>query len=186
MREREFETAQTVYLWRDASPSMRWRSAAILSSSAFTSFERFCVAGHDRGARAACRMALDHPDKVLKLATFDILPTHHVLTGATWQWALNSYHWFFMAQPYDIPEKLIEGKEDYYILQKLTKMGIGKGGFSKETLKEYLGELDNLLGGYPFGELPVCFRFDADLQCNWKVIVDSQQEGYHAKMLHRR
>jgi haloacetate dehalogenase len=100
-------------------------------------FKRFFVAGHDRGARAACRMALDHPDKVRKLATFDILPTHHVLTGATWQWALNSYHWFFMAQPYDIPEKLIEGREDYYILQKLTKMGIGKGGFSKETLKEY-------------------------------------------------
>lgn len=100
-------------------------------------FERFFVAGHDRGARAACRMALDHPETVRKLATFDILPTHHVLTGASWQWALNSYHWFFMAQPYDIPEKLIEGKEDYYILQKLTKMGIGKGGFSQETLKEY-------------------------------------------------
>jgi haloacetate dehalogenase len=100
-------------------------------------FKRFVVAGHDRGARAAYRMALDHPEKVRKLATFDILPTHHVLSRATWQWALNSYHWFFMAQPYDIPEKLIEGKEDYYILQKLTKMGIGKGGFSKETLAEY-------------------------------------------------
>jgi len=100
-------------------------------------FKRFFVAGHDRGARAAYRMALDHPEKVRKLATFDILPTHHVLSRATWQWALNSYHWFFMAQPYDIPEKLIEGKEDYYILQKLTKMGIGKGGFSKETLAEY-------------------------------------------------
>jgi haloacetate dehalogenase len=100
-------------------------------------FDKFCVAGHDRGGRAAHRMALDHPDKVQKLATFDILPTHNVLTGATWQWALNSYHWFFMAQPYDIPEKLISGNEDYYILKKLTKMGIGKGGFSEETLKEY-------------------------------------------------
>ena len=100
-------------------------------------FDAFCVAGHDRGGRTAFRMALDHPDKVTKFASFDILPTHHVLTQATYQWALNSYHWFFMAQPFDIPEKLIEGKEDYYILQKLTKMGIGKGGFSEETLKEY-------------------------------------------------
>jgi haloacetate dehalogenase len=100
-------------------------------------FEQFCVAGHDRGGRAAHRMALDHPDKVQKIATFDILPTHHVLTHVTSAWALNSYHWFFMAQPYDIPERLIEGKEDYYILKKLTKMGIGKGGFSEETLKEY-------------------------------------------------
>jgi len=56
----------------------------------------------------------------------------------------------------------------------------------EETLKEYLGELVHLLGGYPFGELPVCYQFNADLKCNWKVIVDSQQEGYHAKMLHRR
>jgi len=99
--------------------------------------EKFCVAGHDRGGRVAHRMALDHPDKVKKLATFDILPTHHVLTSATWQWAVGSFHWFFMAQPYDIPEKLIEGKEDFYILKKLTAMGIGKGGFSKETLAEY-------------------------------------------------
>ena len=100
-------------------------------------FKEFCVAGHDRGARTAHRMALDHPDRVKKLASFDILPTHHVLTKATWQWALGSFHWFFMAQPYDIPEKLIEGKEDFYILKKLTQMGIGKGGFSKETLAEY-------------------------------------------------
>jgi haloacetate dehalogenase len=100
-------------------------------------FREFFVAGHDRGARTAHRMALDHPDKVKKFASFDILPTHHVLTRATWQWALGSFHWFFMAQPYDIPEKLIEGKEDFYILKKLTAMGIGKGGFSKETLAEY-------------------------------------------------
>src|SRR3990170_4565745 len=100
-------------------------------------FKQFYVAGHDRGARTAHRMALDHPDKVKKFASFDILPTHHVLTNITRGWALSSFHWFFMAQPYGIPEKLIEGKEDYYILNKLTKMGIGKGGFSEETLKEY-------------------------------------------------
>ena len=99
--------------------------------------KEFCVAGHDRGGRTAMRMALDHPDRVKKLATFDILPTHHVLTRATWQWALGSFHWFFMAQPYDIPERLIAGREDFYILKKLTAMGIGKGGFSKETLAEY-------------------------------------------------
>ena len=99
--------------------------------------KEFCVAGHDRGARTAMRMALDHPDKVKKFASFDILPTHHMLTHATYQWALNSSHWFFMAQKYPIPETLIAGKEDFYILKKLTALGIGKGGFSKETLAEY-------------------------------------------------
>jgi haloacetate dehalogenase len=100
-------------------------------------FERFCVAGHDRGARAAFRMALDHPGKVEKFASFDIIPTHHILTNANWQWVLNSYHWFFMGQPYPVPETLIQGKEDFYILKKLTVMGIGKGGFREEALKEY-------------------------------------------------
>jgi haloacetate dehalogenase len=100
-------------------------------------FKSFMVAGHDRGARTAFRMALDHPEKVLKFASFDILPTHHMLTHATYQWALNSSHWFFMAQKYPIPETLISGKEDFYILKKLTDLGIGKGGFTKETLDEY-------------------------------------------------
>ncbi len=100
-------------------------------------FERFAVAGHDRGSRTAYRMALDHPGRVQKFASIDIVPTHYALTHITREWALNSYHWFFMAQPYDIPEKLLEGKERYYIEKKLTKMGIGKGGFTPETLAEY-------------------------------------------------
>ncbi len=100
-------------------------------------FDRFSVAGHDRGSRTAYRMALDHPAKVRRYASIDIVPTHWALTHITREWALNSYHWFFMAQPYDIPEKLLEGKEGYYIEQKLTKMGIGKGGFTAETLAEY-------------------------------------------------
>ncbi len=100
-------------------------------------FDKFFLGGHDRGGRTAFRMALDHPDRILKFASFDVIPTHYVLTHITREWALNSYHWFFMAQPYDIPEKLLAGNERYYIDQKLTKMGIGKGGFTEETLAEY-------------------------------------------------
>lgn len=100
-------------------------------------FDKFFLGGHDRGGRVAFRLALDHPERVIKFASFDVIPTHHVLTHITREWALNSYHWFFMAQPYDIPEKLFEGKERYYIDKKLTAMGIGKGGFTEETLAEY-------------------------------------------------
>jgi haloacetate dehalogenase len=121
----------------DHSNSFRRMAQDQVDVMANLGFKEFFVAGHDRGARTALRMALDHPDKVKKFASFDILPTHHVLTHATWQWALGSFHWFFMAQPYDIPERLIHGREDFYILKKLTAMGIGKGGFSKETLAEY-------------------------------------------------
>ena len=100
--------------------------------------DRFYVAGHDRGARTTYRMALDHPDKVLKLCSIDILPTHHVWTHVSREWALNSYHWLFLAQPYDFPEQLLRGKEEYYIRLKLGKQGLGKGGISEEALKEYI------------------------------------------------
>ena len=101
-------------------------------------FEKFFVAGHDRGARTAFRMALDHPDKVLKAAFLDILPTHHVWNDTSMAWALNSYHWMFLAQPYDFPERLLRGNEEYYIRDKLMKQGLGKGGFTEEEIREYV------------------------------------------------
>ena len=101
-------------------------------------FERFLVAGHDRGARTGYRMALDHAATVLKLCAIDILPTHHVWTNVTREWALNSYHWSFMAQPYDFPERLLAGKEEYYIRLKLGSQGLGKGGFTEDAIREYV------------------------------------------------
>ena len=101
-------------------------------------FERFMVAGHDRGARTAYRMALDHPAAVQKLCAIDILPTHHVWTHVTREWALNSYHWAFMAQPYDFPERLLEGKAEYYIRLKLGSQGMGKGGLTEDAIQEYI------------------------------------------------
>ena len=101
-------------------------------------FETFLVAGHDRGARVAHRMALDHGERVLKLASLDIVPTHWVLTHLTRDWAKASYHWFFMAQPYDFPERLLAGREAYYIRRKLDKPGVGAAGFTKEAMAEYI------------------------------------------------
>ena len=100
--------------------------------------DTFVVAGHDRGGRVAYRMALDHPAAVQKLCAIDILPTHHVWTHVTREWALNSYHWSFMAQPYDFPERLLEGKAEYYIRLKLGSQGLGKGGFTEDAIREYV------------------------------------------------
>ena len=102
-------------------------------------FARFRVCGHDRGGRVAHRMALDHPNAVEKVAFLDIVPTHHMLNNIKRQWAVDSYHWFFMAQPYDYPEKMIEayGFENY-IRKKLDKKGVGTAGFTPEALAEYI------------------------------------------------
>jgi haloacetate dehalogenase len=102
-------------------------------------FGEFCVAGHDRGGRAAHRMAIDHADKVRKVAFLDIVPTHHVLHNITRGWAVDSYHWFFMAQPYDYPEKMLEAYGlERYIRKKLDKKGVGMSGFAPEALAEYI------------------------------------------------
>ena len=68
---------------------------------------RFSLVGHDRGARVAYRLALDHPERLEKLAIIDIIPT-----AARWQAldateALKAYHWLFLAQPAPLPETLI-------------------------------------------------------------------------------
>jgi len=102
-------------------------------------FSRFKVCGHDRGGRVAHRVALDHPDAVEKVAFLDIVPTHHMLNNIKRQWAVDSYHWFFMAQPYDYPEKMIEAYGfERYIRKKLDKKGVGTAGFTPEALAEYI------------------------------------------------
>ena len=77
-------------------------------------FESFCVAGHDRGGRCAYRMALDHPARVLKLAVLDIIPTDEAFRRADMAFGLGFWHWFFLAQPYDLPERLIGADPDYF------------------------------------------------------------------------
>jgi len=102
-------------------------------------FERFFVAGHDRGGRVAHRMALDDPQRVAKVAFLDIVPTHHVLNNITKGWAVDSYHWFFMAQPFDYPEQMLVAYGlERYIRRKLDKKGVGLSAFTPEAMAEYI------------------------------------------------
>ena len=78
-------------------------------------FERFAVAGHDRCGRVAYRLALDHPDRVTRLALLDIVPTGEMVARVDRNLAYGSYHWFFLAQPFDLPERLIGADPDFYL-----------------------------------------------------------------------
>ncbi|MEJ8571063.1 alpha/beta hydrolase [Microbaculum marinum] len=69
--------------------------------------DRFHVAGHDRGGRVAYRLALDHPDRVQKIAVLDIVPTYAMWQGFDIDFAMKVYHWIFLAQPNPLPEMLI-------------------------------------------------------------------------------
>ena len=61
-------------------------------------FQKFAVVGHDRGGRVAHRMALDHADRVTKLAILDIVPTYKVLHSVTNELATANFHWWFLIQ----------------------------------------------------------------------------------------
>ncbi|HZP79417.1 MAG TPA: alpha/beta hydrolase [Pseudolabrys sp.] len=100
-------------------------------------FPRFYAAGHDRGARVLHRMGLDHPDKVARAAILDILPQHYLLNNVTRSWGTFSWHWFFMIQPYDFPERLMGADPDFFITKKLSKTKQGLSFFGAEALEEY-------------------------------------------------
>lgn len=100
-------------------------------------FERFAVVGHDRGARVAHRMALDAPERVQRLAVLDIVPTSHVFTTIDQGMAYAYYHWFFLSQPYDLPERLIGADPIYYLHKKLGGWGTPLAAFAPEALAEY-------------------------------------------------
>ena len=94
-------------------------------------FDRFAVVGHDRGGRCAYRMALDHPDAIAALSVLDILPTAEHFQRTDMSFALGYWHWFFLAQPFDLPERLIGADPDAFYLRRGTSM------FDPAALAEY-------------------------------------------------
>ena len=89
--------------------------------------ERFFVAGHDRGARVAHRLAIDHPDAVRKVAVLDIAPTLAMYEQTTEAFARAYWHWFFLIQPAPLPERMIGADPAHYLR---AKMGSGIAGLN--------------------------------------------------------
>ena len=98
--------------------------------------ERFRVAGHDRGGRVAYRLALDHRHAVERLVVLDILPTYEHFQRTDMAFALGYYHWFFLAQPFDRPERAILADPDYWFLFRYG--GKRPDYFSEAALEDYL------------------------------------------------
>ncbi|GAB4363604.1 MAG: alpha/beta hydrolase [Kiloniellaceae bacterium] len=100
-------------------------------------FERFSVVGHDRGARVTHRLLLDHGARVDKAAVLDIAPTLDMYEATDRAFAEAYYHWFFLIQPYDLPERLIGADPDYYLEKKIGKWSKVGDCFAPEALAEY-------------------------------------------------
>lgn len=100
--------------------------------------DRFFLAGHDRGGRVAHRLAADHPDRVIKLATLDIAPTREMYRHTGEEFARAYWHWFFLIQPAPFPEQMIEADPQAYWRKKCGSGSAGMSPFSAEALAEYL------------------------------------------------
>jgi haloacetate dehalogenase len=100
-------------------------------------YERFALVGHDRGARVAHRMGLDAPERITRLVLLDIAPTYHVFKTIDQQMASAYYHWFFLSQPFDLPERLIGADPIYYLHKKLGAWGTPFAAFDPAALAAY-------------------------------------------------
>jgi haloacetate dehalogenase len=100
-------------------------------------FERFAVVGHDRGGRAACRMALDHSQAVTRLVLLDIVPTRTVYTQVSKNLATWYFHWFFLIQPAPLPEMLLAGQAAPF-LRNFAFRGLIPDAIDEPVFAEYL------------------------------------------------
>lgn len=100
-------------------------------------FERFAVVGHDRGARVAHRMAIDHRDRVEAVAVLDIVPTRHVFRSIDQGMATAYFHWFFLIQPDGVPERMIGTDPDAWLEWLHGRWAADPGAIDRDALAEY-------------------------------------------------
>lgn len=104
-------------------------------------FSRFSLVGHDRGGRVACRLALDHPDRIERLAVLDIVPTESVWTRADSRFALGFWPWSLLAQSEPLPERVLTAAADAVVDQALSEWGSPSSIFSPEIRAAYIESL---------------------------------------------
>ena len=100
-------------------------------------FGRFGVLAHDRGARVAHRLAVDHPQTVDRLILLDVAPTLAMYEQTSEAFARAYWHWFFLIQPAPLPERLIEADPAAYLRDVMGRRSAGMCPFDPAALAEY-------------------------------------------------
>jgi haloacetate dehalogenase len=104
-------------------------------------FPRFAVAGHDRGARVAYRMALDHPERIARLALLDVIPTGEAFRRADARFALAFWPWSLLAQPEPLPERLLMADPESVVDDALGEWGSDRASFPPQVRAAYIEAL---------------------------------------------
>ncbi|MFJ7439645.1 alpha/beta fold hydrolase [Methylorubrum thiocyanatum] len=100
--------------------------------------DRFSVVGHDRGARVGYRLTLDHPNRVFAYASLAVVPTLDVMAGVDLGFAVKNFHWFFLAQEADLPERMLAADPDAFMDRTLEGMTGGRGVIDQAAREAYL------------------------------------------------
>jgi haloacetate dehalogenase len=101
-------------------------------------FPTFSVLAHDRGARVAHRLVLDHPDVVKRMVLLDIAPTLAMYSQTHEAFARAYWHWFFLIRPAPLPETLLEADPEQYLRSVMGSRVAGMAPFTDEAFAEYL------------------------------------------------
>ena len=118
--------------------SKRAMAADMIAVMAALGYERFFVAGHDRGGRVAHRLARDYPQAVERLAVLDIAPTAMMYDTTDMQFATNYYHWFFLIQPAPFPETLIGHDPKFFLESKMRHWGKDRSAITEDAFDDDL------------------------------------------------
>lgn len=148
------------------SYSKRAMARDVLALMRRLGFERFDVAGHDRGGRAAYRLALDAPEAVRRLSVLDIIPTADVWRLADRRFALGYWHWSFLAQAHPFPEHFIAADPVRFAFQ----IAQGATYFDPHAYADYVQAL-----GDPAVVHAVCEDYRAGATCD--VAADEADRG---------
>lgn len=100
-------------------------------------FDRFDVLAHDRGARVAHRLAVDHPSHIRRLVLLDVAPTLAMYEQTSQEFATAYWHWFLLIQPAPLPERLIEADAAAYVRDVIGRRSAGLAPFTAPALAEY-------------------------------------------------
>ncbi|MDE2605788.1 MAG: alpha/beta hydrolase [Burkholderiales bacterium] len=122
---------------RSAAYSKRDMASDALAVMRHLGHERFQVLAHDRGARVAHRLALDHPDAVGRLLLLDVAPTLAMYRATGEAFARAYWHWFFLIQPPPLPEALIASDPARYVRSVMGARHAGLAAFAPQALAEY-------------------------------------------------
>jgi len=135
-------------------------------------FPRFSVVGHDRGARVAYRLALDHPDRVTRLALLDVIPTGEAFRRADVRFALAFWPWSLLAQPEPLPERLILADPAAVVDDALHQWGSDRASFLSTVRTAYVDALRD-----PDTVHAICEEYRAAATIDYARDIEDQSAG---------